>query len=231
MIRRYKRGREIPSSSAARDLFPRALESALDRLLLDFDENLVERLEGELRRRRQIRPGEVAANRRGQVLYGDQELAALAPQVRMIDDSRQLGQVSWPVVLDQSRKRFGREPGALRGAASIGALEEVLRQEGQVVEPLSQRAQANDEHRERIVKVGPDSLACQRDLGFGDGRADQPDRGIERESQPGLQIAREREDLADQERRAFAQRQPRFSLRRRVRFIVRFRSRDFQVSE
>ena len=114
----------------------------------------------------------------------------------------------------------GENPLRWTAAALIGALEEVLCQKGQLVAPLAERAQANDERGHGVVEVGPNALVSERDLRVEDGGADQPDGGIERGSQPRLQVAGEHEDLADQERRALAECQSRSS-RQSCRMIGR----------
>ena len=132
-------------------------QGTLDRVPLDLGEDLVEGLQG-AGSRREIGAAQVAANRGWQVLDGDPGLISAAKFVGVIDNARQLGQVSGPVVFEQSPKRLGRKPGALGAAALIGALEEVLCQDGQLVAPLAERSQANHERGQRVVEVSPDTL-------------------------------------------------------------------------
>ena len=108
----------------------------------------------------------------------------------MVDHAGELVQVSRPVVARECRQCLRREPGPLRSAALIGALEQVLRQNRQLVAALAQRAQANDQRGQSEVQLGPDPLARERDLGVQDRRADQSDRGY-RARQPAVLEGRE----------------------------------------
>ena len=107
----------------------------------------------------------------------------------MVDDASELVQVSGPVVVREHRECLGREPGPLRAATLIGALEEVLRQNRQLVAALAERAQANDERGQGEVEVRPDPLARECDLGVEDRRADQSDRA-NRARQPAVLASR-----------------------------------------
>ena len=55
----------------------------------------------------------------------------------------------------------GENPSRCAAAALIGALEEVLRQHGQLVAALAQRAQANDQRGQREVQLRPDCARCE----------------------------------------------------------------------
>ena len=87
---------------------------------------------------------------------------------------------------------------------SLAAFEEVLRQGRQLVATIAQGREADHQRRQGEVELGTQSLVPQADLGL-DGRGrQQPDARVERLDQPGLEVAREAQDLVDQQGGAFA---------------------------
>src|SRR5947208_1584272 len=82
-----------------------------------------------------VRRAEMAPDRRGEVVGGHE--VAGAPAVRLVDDAGELTEVAGPVVAEEDGERPLREPAPLAAPPRVGALEQVLRHQGEVVEPVA----------------------------------------------------------------------------------------------
>ena len=108
----------------------------------------------------------------------------------------------------------------LLASALVGSLEEVLGQRRQLVASLAQGLEPNHQGRQGEIELGPKLFALQGDLGIEGRGRQQPDRRVERCGQPLLKVARQHQNLADQEGRAIPQRQARPAPFRRPRTMV-----------
>ena len=187
--------RDSEQLGGSRLVSARLAHGHLDRSLFDFGQKLVKRLD---RARRELAGGKRTARLpridAGRSSTATHEPSPAAKSVGMIDDASQLVQVSRPVVARERRDGLGREPRPLSSAALIGALKKMLRQHGQLVAAIAERAQANNQRGQREIEFGPDALA-RRNASSGS-RTVVPISltwCIERGSQPCLKVARQHE--------------------------------------
>ena len=89
---------------------------------------------------------EAAPDRGGEVAGLDR--VALATAVGVLNDPGQLAEVAGPVVTQERLDRLVAEAAPLPAAAEVGTLQEVLREERQLVEPVAERAEPDDQGRE-----------------------------------------------------------------------------------
>ena len=117
---------------------PAPAQGAEDRDLVELLSALNALVAGDFAVRVEPRPGLV-----GQVAERDREVQGV------LDDSGQFAEVPGPVVRKECVERRGAEPVSLAGATHVRSLEEVLCQDGQLVE----------QHAHRMHSYSPSSLA------------------------------------------------------------------------
>ncbi len=201
LIRRERRGREIPSRSAARDLFPRACRSArsidcCSTSARSWSSGLI----GPGGRWRQKRAANVSTNRRRQISRVDPRLAVWTRAVRMVDHASKLMKIARPVVTRKHRERlwcrirgFARPRAGWRareGAAQASAGRLAARATAAIESPARSARNKGPAEPARS-KVRPPGPAPSF-------RSDGPTQSSAG-SQACLQIAWQRQDLADQE--------------------------------
>src|SRR6516165_8259272 len=76
---------------------PSLAQCRFDQPTLDLNEDLIERLDGAWRRRRNEARAQIAANRRRQVISLDDESLTFGAGMSVVDDASQLTKVSRPV--------------------------------------------------------------------------------------------------------------------------------------
>ena len=191
-------------------------QGGLDQPALDLGEKLVERLDG-------LRGGRVADRRRrggrGSMPAGRRRRsrASHSPPLRTsadlavsrVDHAGQLGDVAGPVVGLNRRDGLRRESAAPRAGPLVGALQQVLGQEQQVVPALAERSKLENQNGHLVIELGPEPLALDGGLGIARSRGDHANAAVERIGEPGLEIAGQGQDVADHQARAVSQRQAR----------------------
>ena len=113
----------------------------------------------------------------------------------------EFAEVARPVIRNKGGQGVGAKAVAAAFAPEIGSFQEVLRQQGQFVEAVAERAEPEDQGRQGVIEVGPEPFGPERRVGVAGRGRDQADAAVEPRGQAGLQVAGEVEDVADQDGR------------------------------